>query len=125
VSSAASDDDLIILSQNGTNRYESRVRAFTGYVKIAKYFNPLRQLLSRRLPIWRSSKTVTFNVHKIYNSNKLLFNNAIRLDAKKILETDNLLHFHGGGTVVNVTFDGGQLAQSANNNVLVNAMRCI
>jgi hypothetical protein len=34
----------------------------------------------------------------------------------------NLLHFHGGGKVVSVIFGGGQLAQSANNNVLVSAI---
>lgn len=36
--------------------------------------------------------------------------------------TENLLHFHGGGIVVSVMFEGGQLAQRANNNVLANAM---
>lgn len=41
---------------------------------------------------------------------------------KKTINKYNLLHFHGGSTVVNVMFDGGQLTQSANNSVLVNAM---
>lgn len=36
--------------------------------------------------------------------------------------TGNLLHFHGGGNVVSVMFDGGQLAQRANNNVLGKAI---
>jgi len=34
----------------------------------------------------------------------------------------NLRHFHGGGKVVSVMFGGGQLAQRANNNVLVSAI---
>jgi len=38
------------------------------------------------------------------------------------LATLNLLHFHGGGKVVSVIFGGGQLAQSANNNVLVSVI---
>jgi len=38
------------------------------------------------------------------------------------LATLNLLHFHGGGRVVSVMLDGGQLAQSANNNVLISAI---
>jgi len=41
------------------------------------------------------------------------------------LVTLNLLHFHGGGKVVSVMFGGGQLAQSANNNVLVSAIEFI
>lgn len=42
---------------------------------------------------------------------------------KCIKKCNNLLHFHGGGgTVDTVMFDGGQLAQSANNNILVNAI---
>jgi len=41
------------------------------------------------------------------------------------LATLNLLHFHGGGKVISVMFDGGQLAQSANNNVLVSAIELI
>jgi len=41
------------------------------------------------------------------------------------LATLNLLHFHGGGKVISVMFDGGQLAQSANNNVLVSAIEYI
>jgi len=41
------------------------------------------------------------------------------------LETLNSLHFHGGGKVVSVMFDGGQLAQRANNNVLVSAIEFV